>query len=232
MVEEPPTIDGFINDAVWELADPITDFIQKEPFEGTAATEETVVRIVYDSRAVYIGVICYDSEPDQILVTDSRRDSGMGDTDSFQIIFDTYHDRQNGFVFGTNPAGIEYDGQVSNEGQGGGGGGRGRQSVGSGSGFNRNWDASWTVRTHVNEIGWMAEFEIPLRSLRYGDKPQVWGLNFERNIRRKREQVYWSPIERTLQSLPPFFCRRTSRSGVGLAAKLQSDSLRGGNRGA
>ena len=72
----------------------------------------------------------------------------------------------------------------------------GNAQAGSGSGFNKNWDASWTVRTHVNEIGWMAEFEIPLRSLRYGDRPQVWGMNFQRNIRRKREQVYWAPIER------------------------------------
>ncbi len=196
-VDEPPAIDGLVNDAVWELADPITDFIQTEPVEGTPASERTIVRIVYNDRAVFVGVICYDAEPDQILVTDSRRDSDLGDTDSFQIIFDTYHDRQNGFVFGTNPAGIEYDGQVSNEGQGGGrGGGRRRAQTGSGSGFNKNWDSSWTVRTHVNEIGWMAEFEIPLRTLRYGDRPQVWGMNFQRNIRRKREQVFWAPIER------------------------------------
>ncbi len=195
-VEETPIIDGVVDEAVWELADPITGFVQTEPLEGTPASEETVVRIVYNDRAVYVGVILYDSDPDQILVTDSRRDSSLSDTDSFQLIFDTYHDRQNGFVFGTNPAGIEYDGQVTNEGQGGGGGGRGTTIVGSGSGFNKNWDASWTVRTHVNEVGWMAEFEIPLRSLRYGDRPQTWGMNFQRNIRRKREQVFWAPIER------------------------------------
>ena len=111
-VEEPPTIDGFVNDAVWELADPITDFIQTEPVEGTRASEKTVVKIVYTDDAVFVGVICYDSEPDRILVTDTRRDASLGDTDSFQVIFDTYHDRQNGFVFGTNPAGIEHDGQV------------------------------------------------------------------------------------------------------------------------
>ena len=194
--EVAPTIDGVVDDAAWEQAEPITDFIQTDPIQGSPASEETVVRILYDNRAVYIGVILYDSEPDEILVTDSRRDASLGNTDSFQIIFDTYHDRQNGFVFGTNPAGIEYDGQVSNEGRGGGGGGRGTTQVGSGSGFNKNWDASWTVRTSINELGWMAEFEIPLRSLRYGDKPQTWGINFQRNIRRKREQVFWAPIER------------------------------------
>ena len=165
-VELPPVIDGIVDDTVWDLADPITDFIQAEPLQGTPASEKTIVRLVYTNTAIYVGAILYDSEPDRILVTDSRRDSGMGDSDSFQVIFDTYLDRQNGFVFGTNPSGVEFDGQVSNEGQGGGGGGRDRQTatVGSGAGFNLNWDATWTVRTYVNEIGWMAEFEIPLRS--------------------------------------------------------------------
>ena len=201
-VESGPTIDGLIDDAVWARAQPITGFVQQEPDEGRPASEKTEVRILYDGRAVYIGAILYDTEPERIVVTDSRRDSELGDMDSFQVIFDTYHDLQNGFVFGTNPAGIEYDGQVSNEGQGGGGGGgaggrgRGTATVGSGSGFNKNWDASWTVRTRVTDVGWTAEFEIPIRSLRYGPKPQIWGLNFQRNIRRKREQVFWAPVAR------------------------------------
>ena len=113
------------------------------------------------------------------------------------MVFDTYRDRQNGFVFGTNPAGIEYDGQVSKEGGGGQTSSRQRTQTGSGSGFNLNWDASFIVRAHIGEMGWMAEFAIPLRTLRYGSgKPQSWGLNFQRNIRRKREQVYWSPVSR------------------------------------
>ena len=106
--------------------------------------------------------------PSSIIVSDSRRDAGLDDTDSFQIIFDTYRDRQNGFVFGTNPAAIEYDGQVTNEGQGGGGlGGGQRQQSGSGSGFNLNWDAAWEVRTQIDERGWSAEFAIPFRTLRF-----------------------------------------------------------------
>ena len=74
------------------------------------------------------------------------------------------------------------------------GGGRATSNVGSGAGFNRNWDASWTVRTRVTDVGWTAEFEIPLSSLRYGTKPQVWGVNFQRNISRSREQLFWAPI--------------------------------------
>ena len=119
-------------------------------------------------------------------------------TDSFQIIFDTYRDRLNGFVFGTNPAGIEYDGQVTNEGQGGGGLAGGlRQQTGSGSGFNVNWDGAWEVRSRISEIGWSAEFAIPFRTLRFpSGARQTWGVNFQRNIRRRNERSYWAPVSR------------------------------------
>jgi hypothetical protein len=195
-VEEAPVIDGRVDENVWMEAEVITGFIQAEPLEGEPATETTEVRILYDDRAIYFGVICYDSDPSLIIVTDSRRDANVYDMDSFLIILDTYHDKQSGFVFGTNPVGIEYDGQVTDEGEGGGGGRRRAQSS-AGAGFNLNWDASWQVRTHINEIGWMAEFAIPLRTLRYESRQsQVWGLNFQRNIRRNRENVYWSPVSR------------------------------------
>ena len=196
---EAPLIDGLVEGNEWADAEIITGFIQAEPYEGEPATEKTEVRILYDDRAVYIGVICHDTDPSGIVVTDERRDSSLDDTDAFQIIFDTYLDRQNGFLFATNPAGMEYDGQVTREGEGGGrgGGGRRRAQSGAGGGFNLNWDASWTVQSRTGEYGWSAEFAIPLRSLRYGaETPQVWGLNFQRNIRRKREEVYWSPVSR------------------------------------
>src|SRR5688500_16420104 len=102
LVQQGPVVDGGIDDAVWAAADPIQDFIQAEPLQGTPASERTLVRIVYNKTSIFVAVVCYDSEPGNILVTDSRRDSGMEETDSFQMIFDTYHDRQNGFVFGTN----------------------------------------------------------------------------------------------------------------------------------
>ena len=116
------------------------------------------------------------------------------------MIFDTYHDRQNGFIFGTNVTGIEYDAQVRNEGEslrtGPPGGLGGGNAGGSGAGVNVNWDASWEVKTQLTATGWNAEFAIPLRTLRYGPPPQVWGINFTRNIQHKRETVYWSPISR------------------------------------
>ena len=90
----------------------MTGFVQTEPDEGEPATERTEVRILYDDKYIYIGVMCYDSDPSQVIVTDSRRDSSLADADSFQMILDTYHDLQNGFIFGTNAAGVQYDAQV------------------------------------------------------------------------------------------------------------------------
>lgn len=208
---EAPKIDGNLDEAAWQNAAPAENFVQAEPFEGQAATETTEVRVLYDDHNLYVGVMCYDSDPSQIIVTDSRRDASMSDMDSFQMIFDTFHDRQNGFVFGTNAAGVQYDAQVRNEGQaqatppagpvslnaGGSGGGAGGGGGGnSGGGVNASWNADWDVKSRITDKGWVAEFRIPLRTLRYGGPPQSWGVNFSRNIRRKREEVYWSPVSR------------------------------------
>jgi hypothetical protein len=199
-VNEGPTLDGnVLDDPAWKAAAPITGFWQEQPDEGQPASEQTEVRIVYTRDTLYIGVVCFDREPGLIITSDSRRDAALDETDSFQIIFDTYRDLQNGFVFGTNPAAIEYDGQVTNEGQGGGGvgGGGNRQQSGAGGGFNLNWDAAWEVRTVVDERGWSAEFAIPFRTLRFpSGSDQAWGVNFQRNIRRRNERAYWAPIPR------------------------------------
>jgi hypothetical protein len=113
------------------------------------------------------------------------------------LIFDTYKDEQNGFIFGTNPAGIEYDGQVTNEGQGGGSQMSRRMQRGAGSGFNINWDADWDVATSRDDYGWYAEFRIPFSTLRYGSaESQDWGFNIWRKVRRDNEESSWSPIPR------------------------------------
>ena len=204
LVESAPEIDGdVLGEAIWDDIVPVTGFLQNTPDEGQPASERTEVRIIYTEDTVYFGIVAYVSDPSTIIVSDSRRDSSLGDTDSFQIIIDTYLDKQNGFVFGTNPAGLEYDGQVTNEGQGSGrfGGGVRRsgsqQQRGSGGGFNVNWDGVWQVGAEISEIGWTAEIAIPFRTLRYpsGDV-QTWGLNFQRNIRSRNEQSYWAPLPR------------------------------------
>jgi hypothetical protein len=198
-VQEAPLLDGdVLADPIWRTAVPASTFWQEQPDEGQPASERTEVRVVYTADALYVGVVNYDRAPGEIIVSDARRDAPLDNTDSFQIIFDTYRDGLNGFVFGTNPAGIEYDGQVTNEGQGGGGLGPGqRQQAGSGGGFNLNWDGAWEVRTRITEIGWTAEFAIPFRTLRFpAGTDQTWGVNFQRNIRRRNERAYWAPIPR------------------------------------
>jgi hypothetical protein len=178
-VTAAPAIDGTLDERVWQDAVPLTDFTQAEPFEGAPASQATEVRILYDNDAIYVGVVCHDSDPSLIVTTDTRRDASLGNMDSFQMIFDTFHDRQNGFVFGTNPAGVQYDAQVRDQGD-----------------QTSSWDGSWEVRTSITSATWIAEFRIPLRTLRYGPAPQTWGVNFYRNIQRTRERTYWSPLAR------------------------------------
>ena len=158
----PPVLDGkVLGDGAWRDAPALTNFTQVRPTEGAPATKKTEVFIGYTNDALYIGVICYDEDPSAIIVADSRRDSDLDVTDSFSFIIDGFFDRQNGFVFGTNPAGVQYDGTLTNE-------GRGRFRSGGG-GFTLAWDTSWDVKAQITDYGWSAEFELPFKSLRYGN---------------------------------------------------------------
>ncbi len=186
-----PKLDGrVVGDRAWEGMVPATGFTQVQPNEGIPATQKTEVFIGYTDTALYIGVIAYEEDPSRIVVSDSRRDSTLDDGASFRVIIDGLLDRQNGYLFGTNPAGVEYDAQVIKEGSAG-------QFGSGGGGFNLNWDGSWNVEATLTEFGWSAEMEIPFTTLRYGkDKEQTWGINFQRNIRHNNEIVYWAPLSR------------------------------------
>ena len=194
MIEVDPVIDGeVINDEAWRHLPSIDNFIQSKPNSGMAASERTEVRVAYSPTTLFLSVVCHDAEPGKLVVSDARRDATLDNTDSFLFILDTYRDRQNGFIFGTNPIGIEYDGQVDNEGQGTQS--VNRQQPGVIGGFNLNWDGSWTVKATVGDYGWSAEFAIPLRTLRFASgENQTWGINFQRNIRKTNEIVYWAPL--------------------------------------
>ncbi len=204
-------LDGDVkNDPAWAGARSTTGFWQIQPFEGQPASQRTEVFVGFTEEALYIGAILHDDDPDGIIVSDSRRDAELEETDAFLVIMDTFLDRQNGFVFGTNPAGLEYDGQVTKEGQ---------QSFGSGGGgFNKNWDTNWSVATSVDDFGWSVEMRIPFSSLRYkGRDVQIWGINFQRNIRRNNEVAFWSPLPRQYNLF------RTSQAGTleGIALPAQ-----------
>lgn len=195
-ISAPPIIDGRLTDDVWSGVPAITGFTQREPTEGQPVSQRTEVRVAYDGDALYVGAWLFDENPSGIVVGETLRDASLNDSDAFVVVLDTYLDRQNGFVFGTTPAGIEYDGQVAGEGVGGGAGG-GRQQRGSAGGFNLNWDGSWEVATTRDGGGWYAEMRIPFTTLRYGaGGVQEWGVNFERKIRRNSEESVWAPLPR------------------------------------
>jgi hypothetical protein len=127
------------------------------------------------------------------VVSDSRRDADLTNEDSFLFIIDTYNDKQNGFLFGTNSSGLEYDAQIDNEGKGNFS--QNRMQFGVIGGTNVNWDASWTVKTEKGDYGWSAEFAIPFRSLRFSSgENQSWGINFQRNISKTREVAFWASL--------------------------------------
>lgn len=198
---EAPVIDGRVNEAVWNTVQPYSTFTQQDPIEGAPASEKTEVRIIVGKGNVYVSVIAFDSDPSKIIVSQARRDASLNETDSVVMVFDTFNDNQNAFVFGTNPLGIEYDGQVAREGQSsgvslGGGTAAGTQRGGI-SAFNPNWDGDWSVRAQITERGWEAEMAIPLKTLRYQTgTDRTWGFNVVRNIRHKNEQVYLAAIPR------------------------------------
>lgn len=191
-INSGPELDGeVINDEIWQDILPFGSLKQNQPNFGDPASEKTEIRVAYTTETFYVSVVCYDARPDKLVVSDARRDADLENTDAFIFILDTYKDGQNGFIFGTNSLGVEYDAQVDNEGQGNFN--ANRQQGGTIGGFNLNWDGAWEVKAQVGDFGWSAEFAIPLRTLRFqGGKD--WGINFRRNIRKSNEVVYWSPM--------------------------------------
>jgi len=226
-----PVLDGAVlNDPAWQGVSPATQFWQVQPNEGQAATQKTEVYIGFLGENLYIGMVAYDDNPEGIIVTDGRRDSSLDETDSFRVIIDGMLDRQNGYIFGTNPVGMEYDAQVIKEAYAG--------AFGS-EGFNLNWNTSWSVKARISAIGWSAEMMIPFKSLRYGKgTDQAWGINFQRNIRRNNEIVYWAPLSRqynlnrvseagTIEGITPSLMRNLKITPYGLVRAGRGGELDG-----
>jgi len=186
-VDHAPTLDGTLDDPVWKTAKSITDFRQREPFEGQAPTEKTEVRILYSRHAVYFGIYCYDSAASGIVATELRRDVSQDLDDHFEILIDSNHDRRGAYVFQINPLGTQVDGLIVEE-----------QGSGSSTDFDSGWDGVWTSEARITPDGWSATIEIPFTTLNFTHSKEVlWGLNFKRFIRRKNEQDLWRAYRRT-----------------------------------
>jgi hypothetical protein len=178
-VSQPPPIDGDLSHPVWAEADPIEQFVQQVPHFGEAATERTVLRILYDSTALYIGVYCYESSPSQRAanILSYREDRIHTQDDTIRVGIDTFLDHRRAYMFGTNPLGTRQDAFFDNR------------------SLNFDWNEVWDVETKRHADGWSAVFRIPFRILRFppGDGEQVWGFNVMRVMQAKNETVFWAP---------------------------------------
>ena len=182
-VEEAPRLDGTLDDPLWRQATPISNFLQREPFEGQPPTERTEVRILYTKHEVYFGITCFDSAPHEIVGTELRRDVSQELDDYFEILIDSAHDRRNAYVFQINPLGTQRDALITEE---------QRTDTRNGDG-DSGWDGVWTSQAQVTKDGWTATIGIPFSTLNFmRSRDVVWGINFKRFIRRKNEEVLWS----------------------------------------
>ena len=180
-VDRAPKLDGTLDDPLWQLARPITDFRQREPYEGQTPTERTEVRILYTKHEVYFGVVCFDSNPHGIVATELRRDVSQELDDYFEIVIDSSHDRRNAYVFQINPLGTQRDGLITEE---------SHNETGDGD---PGWDGVWTSQARITSEGWAATIGIPFSTLNFmQSRDVVWGINFKRFIRRKNEEDLWS----------------------------------------
>jgi hypothetical protein len=174
-------IDGNLGETAWQEAPEATGFIKTFPTFGEASSKQSVVKLLYDDVAVYIAAYLYDDKKNIRKQLTQRDVLERQDADVFSVGLDTYHDRQNAFIFQVSAAGVQGDARQS-------------QSGGNNDGFDRSWDAVWESSTRIMADGWIAEIKIPFSAIRFSKKSvQDWGLQFSRFIRSLNEEVYWNP---------------------------------------
>ncbi len=179
-LETAPRLDGALDEPVYGTVEAITGFIQSMPDEGAPATERTEAWVLFDETHIYVSARLHDSAPpEQWVANEMRRDtSQLRDNDAFWVMFDTFLDRRNGVTFYTNPLGGIGDFQITNEGN-----------------PNSDWNPVWDVRTGRFDGGWTVEMAIPFKSLRYrNDAEPRWGIQLRRNIRRRNELAFLTPL--------------------------------------
>jgi len=173
-------IDGDLTESAWLKAPAIKSFTQTQPLEGELPSESTMVKIIYDDEAVYIGWWCYDSEPEKIVSQLTRRDRWSG-SDEVHVRIDSRHDHQTAYFFAVNPAGVMRDVLIYNN-----------------SWDDDSWDAVWEAQSRIHDWGWSAEYKIPYSAMKFSTADEyVWGFDLSRNIARKDEYVRWQFVPRS-----------------------------------
>jgi len=180
-VEEGPRIDGQLDDACWlRDAEPF-QFIQSSPDNGAPSEFKTSVQLVYTDKAIYIGALLHDPDPEKILREFGQRDDGDRNADYFGILLDTYNSGINGFAFVVSAAGVQMDIYFTSDDDDDG------------------WDAVWKSDVKITEEGWVVEMEIPYFALRFPKQDvQTWGVNFYRNLKRKQEDSFWNHVDNSV----------------------------------
>ncbi|HET9425955.1 MAG TPA: DUF5916 domain-containing protein [Gemmatimonadaceae bacterium] len=163
-------VDGRLDDAAWRAAVPATGFTATDPIDGARPSEATEVRILYEADALYVGARMH-MRNGKVSTRLARRDSDIGDSDWFIVVFDSFHDHQGGYRFRINPSGV----------------------FGDEANGDRSWNPVWTVATSIDSAGWTAEIRIPFSQLRFNasDAP-IWGVQFLREIGSTREKLSFS----------------------------------------
>ncbi len=185
-----PTIDGIVNRAEYNASDSASTFFQLQPFNNETATEKTVVLISFDSKNIYFGIKCYDSEPGKLVKNIQTRDGLSSQDDAIFIILDTYADKRTAYGFGINVLNTQSDLRITDNGRN----------------TDFKWDAKWTSAATVTKFGWSAEIAIPFSSLSYDETTSNWNICFRRVMKKKSEIDYW-PVA-------PTYEYQISKSGI------------------
>ncbi len=181
-------IDGRLDEAAWSEAPSSDGFTQRDPDDGAPATERTEVRVLLSDDAIYIAVRAFDSDPGGIVSRLARRDQSPN-SDHIAIFLDAYHDRRSSFAFAVGPSGAIMDGFYTNDRRAG----------------DFTWDPVWQVATSIDELGWIAEFRIPLSQLRFAEDQVTWGFQVKRVVSRKNEESFWAPYSKASNGFASLF---------------------------
>ena len=181
LIDTPITVDGMLDEAIWQTVQPITEFVQRLPQDGGIPSEKSEMRILYDNNHLYFGFTFFDSEPEKVRATILNRGGWIHRDDKLEIALDTYLDRRNAYLFEMNPLGTQDDALISDE---------NRPSLDEWA-----WDGVYISEGRVTDYGWVLEVAIPWNTLRFPSKDELtMGLAVKRYINRKNESVIWPHI--------------------------------------
>jgi hypothetical protein len=177
-LKSPLTIDGEI-DPAWLNTDLASDFFMVLPNDTSKANVRTEVRMAYDTGSLYIIAICYKKANQPYMVESLKRDFSFGKNDNFLLFMDPFDDQTNGFSFGSNAAGAQWDGIMYDGGK-----------------VDLNWDNKWSSKVKNYADKWVWEAAIPFKSIRYKKGIKNWGINFSRLDITAAEKSSWTPVPR------------------------------------